>query len=144
MNSVFESVSAQALEVALTESKLTAEELRKLKDSDFGLPDERRYPMPDKEHVLAAIKFFNYVEKDKEVELAKNINKKIGEFGMTDITVSDKNRFKAFYDITEDFDTDVLYYAIPIDDVVDFSNVSVNSDFIDLDNVDIERILKNI
>lgn len=44
----------------------------------------------------------------------------------------------------EDFDTDVLYYAIPIDDVVDFSNVSVNSDFIDLDNVDIERILKNI
>ena len=108
MNSVFESVSAQALEVALTESKLTAEELRKLKDSDFGLPDERRHPMPDKEHVLAAIKFFNYVEKDKEVELAKNINKKIGEFGMTDITVSDKNRFKAFYDITEDFDTDVM------------------------------------
>ena len=44
----------------------------------------------------------------------------------------------------EDFDTDVLYYAIPIDDVVDFSNDSVNSDFIDLDNVDIERILKNI
>lgn len=44
----------------------------------------------------------------------------------------------------EDFDTDVLYYAIPIDDVVDFSNVSVNSDFIDLDNVDIERIFKNI
>ena len=44
----------------------------------------------------------------------------------------------------EDFDTDVLYYAIPIDDVVDFSNVSVNSDFIDLDNVGIERILKNI
>ena len=44
----------------------------------------------------------------------------------------------------EDFDTDVLYYAIPIDDVVDFSNVSVNSDFIDLDNVDIEKILKNI
>ena len=44
----------------------------------------------------------------------------------------------------EDFDTDVLYYAIPIDDVVDFSNVSVNSDFINLDNVDIERILKNI
>lgn len=44
----------------------------------------------------------------------------------------------------EDFDTDVLYYAIPIDDVVDFSNVSVNSDFIDLDNVDIERILKNM
>lgn len=43
-----------------------------------------------------------------------------------------------------DFDADVLYYAIPVDDIVDFSNVSDGYDFIDLSNVDIERILSNI
>jgi hypothetical protein len=115
MNSIFESVSVQELQSALTESKLTAEEIRNLKDSDFGLPDERRYPMPDKEHVLAAIKFFNYVEKEKEIELAKNICKKIGEFGMTDITVGDKNRFKAYFDVEEDFDTDIMPATTYID-----------------------------
>ena len=32
-----------------------------LDDSEFGLPELRKYPMPDKDHVLSAIKFFNYV-----------------------------------------------------------------------------------
>jgi hypothetical protein len=43
-----------------------------------------------------------------------------------------------------DFDPDVLYYAIPVDDIVDFSNVSDGYDFVDLSNTDIDRILSNI
>lgn len=70
----------------------------------YGLPDRKAYPMPDKKHVLSAIKFFNYAKKDEEKELADNINKKIKEFKMTDINVGEKNRFKSYYKpITEQF-----------------------------------------
>ena len=46
-----------------------------LPDSIFGIPSQRKYPMQDKEHVLSAIKFFNYVDEEHEKELAKNIIK---------------------------------------------------------------------
>ena len=35
-------------------SKLTAKEREALPDSTFGLPDERKYPMPDKAHARNA------------------------------------------------------------------------------------------
>lgn len=63
----------------------------------YGLPDRKAYPMPDEKHVRSAIKFFNYVDEDEEKELAKNINKKIKEFGVTDINIGDKNRFSKYY-----------------------------------------------
>jgi hypothetical protein len=63
----------------------------------YGLPDRKAYPMPDKKHVLSAIKFFNYAKKNEEKELAKNINAKIKEYGITDINVGNKNRFKKYY-----------------------------------------------
>lgn len=63
----------------------------------YGLPDRKAYPMPDEKHVRSAIKFFNYADEDEEKELAKNINKKIKEFNITDINVGDKNRFSKYY-----------------------------------------------
>ena len=63
----------------------------------YGLPDRKAYPIPDEKHVRSAIKFFNYADEDEEKELAKNINKKIKEFGVTDINISDKNRFSKYY-----------------------------------------------
>ena len=68
-----------------------------MKDSDYGLPSKKKYPMPDEKHVKLAIKFFNYVSKEDEAELARNINKKIKEFDMKDINVGEKNRFKEYY-----------------------------------------------
>jgi|GEM_PF-546289 len=35
-------------------SKLTSKERNKLKSSTFGLPGQRKYPMPDKEHAIKA------------------------------------------------------------------------------------------
>lgn len=73
---------------------LTAKERNKLKDSDFGLPAKRSYPMPDKSHVRSAIQMFNHVDKQDEKVLASAINRKIKEFDMEDdITISKKNRF---------------------------------------------------
>ena len=48
------------------EETLSSKDRNELKDSDFGLPSQRRYPMPDESHVLAAIRFFNHVEKKYE------------------------------------------------------------------------------
>lgn len=50
--------------------------------NDYGLPDKKKYPMPDASHVKSAIKFFNYVSEEDEAELAKNIIKKAKKFGV--------------------------------------------------------------
>ena len=80
-------------------SNLSSKQRNNLPDSAFGLPKERRYPMPDEKHVLLAIRFFNHVEPEKEKELAKNIIKKIKEFDMADkVKVGNGNRFKPYWE----------------------------------------------
>ena len=75
-----------------TESALTADER-----TDFGIPELKKYPMPDAEHVKLAIKFFNHVDSEHEKELASNINKYIEKYNITDITVGENNRFSKYY-----------------------------------------------
>jgi len=70
---------------------------KNLSDSDYGIPELKKYPMPDAKHVKLAIKFFNYVEPKYEKELATNIKKKIKQFNVTDINYSEKNRFFKYY-----------------------------------------------
>lgn len=82
----------------ISESSLTSKERNELPDSDFGLPSQRRYPMPDKQHVRMAIRFFNHVEERYEAELAGNIIKKIKEFNMEqEVHVTEKNRFYPYW-----------------------------------------------
>lgn len=66
-------------------------------DDCYGLPDRKAYPMPDAKHVKSAIRFFNYVKPEEEKELASNINKNIRKFGLSDLNIRDKNRFKKYY-----------------------------------------------
>lgn len=40
--------------------RLDAEERRELSSSDFGIPEERAFPMPDAAHVRAAEAYFRY------------------------------------------------------------------------------------
>lgn len=68
----------------------------------YGVPEQKKFPLPDKDHVLSAIRFFNYVDPKYEKELAKAILEKIEEYGVNlgeDITVGDENKFKKY--ITE-------------------------------------------
>lgn len=86
----------------LMEANLSSKERNNLPDSDFGLPKQRRYPMPDKAHVLAAIRMFNHVEKEYEAELAKNIIKKIKQFDMaSEVRVGKNNRFLPYWEKSE-------------------------------------------
>lgn len=63
-------------------AKLDKEERDKLKDSDFGIPSKRAYPIHDKAHVEAAVKLFGHASNEDKPELAHNILRKAKEFGM--------------------------------------------------------------
>lgn len=52
---------------------LDTEKRRELKDSDFGIPETREFPMPDAVHVRAAEAYFRYAPEDKKHELAQRI-----------------------------------------------------------------------
>lgn len=69
-----------------------------IEDQKYGLPEQKKYPMPDKQHVISAIKFFNYVEPKYEKQLAKAILARIEEYGMSfdDIGVGEDNRFSKY------------------------------------------------
>ena len=81
---------------SVTEAKLTSEQRAKLKDSDYGIPSKKKYPMPDESHVRSAIQMFNHVSSEDEAELAKNIKKKIKQYGMS-VDVGKENRFSKYY-----------------------------------------------
>lgn len=78
---------------SFNERKLTAEER-----TDFGIPELKKYPMPDKAHVLAAIRMFNHVDEEHEEELARNIIKKMKEYNISPDVVGEKNRLRKYLD----------------------------------------------
>lgn len=80
------------------ESSLTYMQRERLLPSEFGIPNKRKYPMHDEEHVRLALKMFNNADEDEEEELANNIVKKAKYFGITDLKASAANRFRKFYD----------------------------------------------
>lgn len=64
--------------------------------SIYGLPEKKKYPMPDAAHVRSAIRFFNYVSPEDEPTLAKAIKSKMKAYGVNDVKIGDKNRLKNY------------------------------------------------
>lgn len=67
-------------------------------ENKFGIPELKKFPMPDRKHVKSAIRFFNYVDPKHEKELAEAILERMKEYGMSfdDFEVGDVNRFKNY------------------------------------------------
>lgn len=63
----------------------------------YGIPELKKFPMPDAKHVKSAIKFFNYVTPAYEKKLAKAILKRMKEYGIEDVSVGPDNRFGKYY-----------------------------------------------
>lgn len=77
-----------------------------LPDSVFGIPEERKYPMPDKKHVISAIKLFNHVEPKYEEDLAKRIIYRARKYKIDLSFVGEKNRlYKYIHENTEVFES---------------------------------------
>lgn len=72
--------------------------MRKNLEQKFGVPEQKKFPMPDAKHVRSAIRFFNYVDPSHEKELAKAILARMEEYGMNfdQFEVGDENRFKKY------------------------------------------------
>ena len=64
------------------ESKLSDNKRDNLKDSEFGIPAKRAYPLNDKSHVEAAVRMFPHADDSDKKELAKRIISKAKEFNM--------------------------------------------------------------
>ena len=80
----------------MVEGKLSAKDRKKIADKDYGIPSKRKYPMPDESHVRSAIQMFNHVDSADEAELARNIKKKIKQYGMS-VDIGKENRFSKYY-----------------------------------------------
>lgn len=65
-----------------TSDRLDAAERKALKNSDFGIPETRDFPMPDAAHVRAAEAYFRYALEDKKPLLAHRILAKGRKFGV--------------------------------------------------------------
>lgn len=66
----------------LQESALSSTKRDDLVDSEFGIPNKRKYPLTDKNHVLKAVQFFKFADMSDRPELAKRIINKAKEFNM--------------------------------------------------------------
>lgn len=67
-----------------------------LPDEVFGIPQERKYPMPDKRHTISAIKLFNHVEDKYEEQLAKDVIKNMKKYNIDSSMVGENNRLKKY------------------------------------------------
>ena len=67
-------------------------------DQKYGIPEQKKFPMPDADHVRSAIRFFNYVTPAYEKELARAILLRMKEYGLSfdDFTVGEENRFSKY------------------------------------------------
>lgn len=78
----------------MTEYYLTKEDIAKR----YGIPEQKKFPLPDAGHVRSAIKFFNYVDPKYERQLAKAILRRAKEYGVdiSEMSIGDNNRFKKY------------------------------------------------
>lgn len=63
-------------------AKLSSEKRDQLKDSDFGIPEKRMYPLHDKAHIESAVKLFGHAETKYKKSLARKILRRAKEYNM--------------------------------------------------------------
>ena len=62
--------------------RLSTEERNELSNAEFGIPQDRSFPMPDAAHVRSAEAYFRYAPDNEKPELARNILAKAQEYGV--------------------------------------------------------------
>lgn len=67
-----------------------------LPDEVFGIPQERKYPMPDEKHIRSAIKLFNHVDPKYEEQLAKAVIKNMKKYNIDGSVVGPNNRLRKY------------------------------------------------
>lgn len=71
------------LDEYLDEAAMKSATRNKLSDDQFGLPEDRKYPLNDAKHVRLAVKMFGHCEEGKRKKLAGNILKAAEKHGVS-------------------------------------------------------------
>ena len=108
------------------ESFLYLEETKRseLKDSDFGIPEDRKFPLDTEEHVRSAIKLFGHAEESKKKSLAKRISRKASKYGIKIPDTTQCYKYlheaivEAFQPAEEDDNLD-FKFSVPDTDIID-------------------------
>lgn len=124
-------------------SKMSTNESVTNNDKEYGLPQLKKYPMPDEKHVLSAIRFFNYVSPANEEELAMNIKKKMKQYDIPPSKVGDKNRLKKYLKEDTDIVQEIYYDNLDSKPVLvfDIGSVLVDSKVSYLDSLYKSRLI---
>lgn len=77
--------------------KLSTAQRKELPADQFGLPEDRAFPMPDESHVRSAIAYFHTCPPKKKKELAANINRLAKQYGMK-VKLKKYSAFKPYAD----------------------------------------------
>jgi len=86
-------------------SELSTKQRNNLKNSVFGIPSLRKYPLNDKEHVLKAIQFFHHCPLEHKKELAHNINKEAKKYN---ISISQSSNIYEYLNESEQIEIDLM------------------------------------
>lgn len=100
-----------------------------LPDSVFGIPQERKYPMPDKKHTRSAIKLFNHVDPKYEEQLAKAVIKNMKKYGIDGSVVGPNNRLRKYLpkDMIKESVTRPLIYTWERANIPEYSVIQESS-----------------
>lgn len=71
------------LKASMNEAAMKSATRNKLSDDQFGLPEDRKYPLNDAKHVRLAVKMFGHCEEGKRKKLAGNILKAAEKHGVS-------------------------------------------------------------
>lgn len=82
--------------LALNEATLSSKERKSLPDKTFGLPEKRKFPLNDYDHIILAIKFFNRCDKKDQEELAKNIIKAMKVYKVPTDKIGKNNKLRNY------------------------------------------------
>lgn len=77
----------------LMEAELSTKERNELDDSQFGLPEDRKYPLTDAAHVKSAISYFHKCPEGKKKRLAARIRRAAKKFDVTIGEDADVNKY---------------------------------------------------
>ena len=108
-----------------------------LKDSEFGIPEDRKYPLDSEKHVMSAIKLFGHAEESKKKVLAKRIKTAAKKY---DIDIPETTQV---YKYLSEASNDNIY-AIDIPEEVEYIVFDMGSVLVDDDGVNIYKNNKNI
>lgn len=133
--------------LVLNEATLSSKERKSLPDKTFGLPEKRKFPLNDYDHVVLAIKFFNRCDKKDQEELAKNILKAMRKYKVPTDKIGKNNKLRNYIN---EFITEGLFKKDPYKDAIkkyknyNPSRPNCTKTINDIENTLVDDIAKNI